>query len=115
MKKMIEFTAPQEAQDRIAELFTELHQVCSEHNLPYIAGVITANSATGQTRALSALLDGAAGIAPSSFVAAQFMMTQTNVPAEIIDAIIQISEPHDGCDCPACQAIRGVDGSSHLH
>lgn len=111
---------PQEAKDRIEALFTELHNLCVEHGMPYVAGCITENDSTGKTKAVSAYIDGTVGLADSSLIGAAEMLKLDGVPSEVIQAIQSLGEPNNDleasdteCDCPVCQLARSAAAGLH--
>ena len=106
------FEATQEVKDRIAALFLELHHLCLDNGIPYIAGCVTKATPLGHITATSAHLDGAVDLAPSHLIAAFEMMKLGNVPREVIEAIREMDEPGE-CDCEACQLARSAAAGLH--
>lgn len=113
---MKHFNAPKEVQDRLEALISELHDLCANNGIPYVASCITANDETGADQVISTWVDGPAGLAPDSICAALEVLSLPFVPDELCEFIQEVSDDlNDGaeCDCEACQLARGAAACLH--
>lgn len=67
---MKNLNASQEVKDRIEALFSELHDLCSENQIPYVASCVTDNDDTGSDQVISVWLNGEEDLVPMSLAAA---------------------------------------------
>lgn len=118
---MKNFNAPQEVKDRIDALLVELHGLCAEHRIPYVAACVTANDDTGEDQVLSVLLNGEEDLVPISVAAAFEVLNMPFIPEPLFDFILEVAEDlaEEGadddteCDCDACQFTRSAAAGLH--
>lgn len=113
---MKNFNASQEVKDRIDALFSELHDLCSENQIPYVASCVTGNDDTGSDQVISVWLNGEEDLVPMSLAAAIEVLEMPFIPDELFDFIMEVGDDlsdEPECDCEACQLAGNAAANLH--
>lgn len=105
------FKLAPEVEAKIKALVSELHDVCTANNVPYVNCIVLENNDTMTVKAFSNFVSTELDLADNSLIgASEFLkMSGSQIPDEVILGMIAMNRAESGeCDCEKCRARRAA-------
>lgn len=108
---MKNFKLAPEVEAKIKALVSELHDVCTTNNVPYVNCVVIENNDVMAVKAFSNFISTDQNLADNSLIGAAeiLRMSGSQIPDEVIFGLIAMNRAESGeCDCENCRARRAA-------
>lgn len=108
---MKNFKLAPEVEAKIKALVSELHDVCTTNDVPYVNCVVLGNDDVKTVKAFSSFISTDMDLADNSLIgASEFLkMSGSQIPDEVILGMMAMNRAESGtCDCEKCRARRAA-------
>lgn len=105
---MTNFKSNPEAAAKLKAMFTEMHELCVENNIAYVAAACIEDNEQSAGISLSAYVEHDKTALPNSIIAAVEIIKMDYVPDSFVAALIEGNRNGGECDCEECRANRAA-------